>query len=100
MWNLASTLGITSLALEKMVFNEQPRHLDGRSPCRCLQDTVCAAVSFPQGSHASSLEATDSALPALSGCHIADGAVEHGLICLSPLPLFCCGELKSATHQQ
>lgn len=43
-------------------------------------------VPFPRDSHARSLEATDSSLPALSGCHIADGAVEHGLIYLSAYP--------------
>lgn len=43
-------------------------------------------VAFPWGSHASSLEAVHSPLPALSGCRIADGAVEHGLICLSAYP--------------
>lgn len=37
---------------------------------------------FPQGSHANSLEATESPLPALRGCCVADRAVEHGLTCL------------------
>lgn len=76
-WNFASVLGIKSLALEKRVFK-----WGSTSPCRCLQDNVCAAAPFPQGSHANSLEATESPLPALRGCCVADGAVEHGLTCL------------------
>lgn len=59
-WNFSSMLGMKSLALEKRVLK-----WDGASLHGCLQDNVCAVAPFPQASHANSLEATESPLPAL-----------------------------------
>lgn len=58
MWNFTSMRGIKSLALEKRVFK-----CDDTSLRRYLQDNVFAVAPFPQGSHANSLEATESPLP-------------------------------------
>lgn len=92
MWNFTSMRGIKSLALEKRVFK-----CDDTSLRRYLQDNVFAVAPFPQGSHANSLEATESPLPALEDAVLLTRQSSMDLPVRLPTPLVCCGELLAAT---
>lgn len=93
-WNFASVLGIKSPALEKRLFK-----WGSTSPCTNLQDNVCAVAPFPQGSHANSLEATESPLPAFEAAVLLTGQPSTASPVCLPTPLVCCGELLAATRQ-